>query len=82
MDLFRVLMVVRSKLRQKKISDYGPLQSISKCKPYFRHCHSHPDKTLWEGDIATTRPTQPRGAELVKKLLYIPHWEKYPNLRI
>ena len=25
--LFRVLMAVRSKLRQKEISDYGPLQS-------------------------------------------------------
>ena len=75
MDLSRVLIAVRSKLRSNEISDYGPLQSISKCKPYFRHCLSHPEKIHWKRtyrhtdgymDIATTRQTRPRGAELVK----------------
>ena len=72
MDLSRVLIAVRSKLRPNEISDYEPLQSISKCIPYFTNClkkihgkgkYRHTDRYM---DIATTRRTRPRGAELVK----------------
>ena len=75
MDLFRVLMAVKCIIRQKEISEYGPLQSSDVLqKPYFRHCLSHPEKITREGDIqidiykgiATNRPTWPRAAELLK----------------